>query len=222
MLAVTHLPLAAQPTNSSDSNSPAVPTAPNPPAPDESSPPAVSAMPTMPERPRVPQTPQFSGGQGIRIDDHGIFIDGPHSAVGFSGPSGYAALIAVAAILIPFIFLTGIVGIIFEARRRKNQELHQTLRMMIEKGVPIPPELLRTPPTQPVARSGFFGGSRVKSDLRSGLVWIAIGLGVMFCLIAGQARAWPVGFIPLFMGCAFLLTWKLDKKNAAKSDVEPK
>ena len=87
---------------------------------------------------------------------------------------------------------------------RSRAMLHKTLAMMIEKGVPIPPELL-----QPAERR--------RSDLRRGLVACGLGIGLMLFLgnglFAGKHASglWAVGFIPLFIGIARLIAWKLEQ-----------
>jgi hypothetical protein len=90
-----------------------------------------------------------------------------------------------------------IIAMFFKSRQKRNQELHDTLRSMIEKGVPIPPELI-VPPDR-IRR-------RVASDLRTGIVILAIGAGVTVMI----AR---VGIILVFVGVAFLITWFIEKKN---------
>ncbi|MGD0017597.1 MAG: DUF6249 domain-containing protein [Verrucomicrobiia bacterium] len=87
---------------------------------------------------------------------------------------------------------------------RSRAMLHRTLAMMIEKGTPIPPELLQS--TEPI-----------RSDLRRGLVACGIGIGLMFFF--GTLRGtsdkglWAVGLIPLFVGIARLISWKLEQRK---------
>ena len=82
-----------------------------------------------------------------------------------------------------------ILGIIFYYAHRRNKLLHETLRAFVEKGAPIPPELLATKATQ--------SANRTQNDLRRGLILIAVGAGVI--MISGD-----VGYIILFIGVAFL------------------
>lgn len=93
-----------------------------------------------------------------------------------------------------------IIGVILFYRHRRNLALHKTLAAMIDKGVPIPPELLQ--PEKPR-----------RSDLRRGFVLIATGLGLTIFFLAEHDRAWGLGFIPLLIGVGYLLAWKLAKKN---------
>jgi len=79
--------------------------------------------------------------------------------------------------------------------------------LMIEKGQPIPPELLQSqdPPRRP------------KSDLRSGLVLVGIGIGVGIFLYVQHGNVWPAALIPLLMGVAFLITWKIEANKNGQS-----
>jgi len=101
---------------------------------------------------------------------------------------------------------TVIVGLFLYFRYRRNKMLHETLRAMVDKGVPIPPELLGAPQqnTPPRIRSG------VRNDFLIGLVLVAVGLGLSM-LLEGPARKF--GFIPLFIGVAFLISWKVEQKK---------
>jgi len=96
-----------------------------------------------------------------------------------------------------------IVAVVLFFRHRRNQLLHRTLATMIDRGVPIPPELLQpaTPQKPP------------RNDLQSGVILIGVGLGLIIFLLVMHNRVWGVGFIPLFMGIGRLIAWKLAKKN---------
>jgi hypothetical protein len=93
-----------------------------------------------------------------------------------------------------------IVAIILYYRHRKNRLLHDTLAKAIEKGAPIPPELLA--PDKPR-----------KSDLRRGLTLVAIGVGVTIFFVAEREDAWGLGMIPLLIGIGYLIAWKLEQKK---------
>ena len=96
-----------------------------------------------------------------------------------------------------------IVGIILLVRHQRNRMLHETIRAMVEKGVPIPPDLLAgggatLGNTAHPARRGY-------NDLRGGLILIAVGGGVM--MISGK---W--GSIPLLIGVAMIVAWLIGSK----------
>ena len=85
-------------------------------------------------------------------------------------------------------------------RLKRQRMLHDTIQKMIEKGQPIPPELLQSGEAP----------QRPKSDLRTGLVLVSVGIGVGIFLFAQHQKEWPAAIIPLLMGVAFLITWKME------------
>jgi hypothetical protein len=98
-------------------------------------------------------------------------------------------------------------ALFFYFRHRRHQILHETLRTMIDKGVPIPPELLAAPQQN--------APPRIRNDLLIGLVLVAMGFGLSM-FIYGPARKF--GFIPLFIGVAFLIAWKVEQKKKGQPD----
>ena len=86
----------------------------------------------------------------------------------------------------------------------------RTIRMMVEKGQPVPAEML-----VPTAR-----GMRRRSDVRRGVVWTMVGLGLMIWLAAvndWEGGAWSFGLIPFLIGLGYLIVWKLENKK----DIPP-
>jgi Domain of unknown function (DUF6249) len=96
-----------------------------------------------------------------------------------------------------------IVAVVLIYRYRKNVMLHRTLAAMIDKGVPIPPELLQ--PERPDRTS--------KSDLRRGLILIGVGAGLIVFFVFQSRNAIGIGFIPLLIGVGYLIAWKLEQKK---------
>jgi hypothetical protein len=98
-----------------------------------------------------------------------------------------------------------IVGLILYFSFSRQRALHRTVRMMVEKGQPVPEALLNPPPAQ-----------RQRSDVRRGVVLTMIGIGVTVFLGAAsdwEGGAWTLGLIPLLIGAGYLLVWKLDTKK---------
>jgi hypothetical protein len=82
-------------------------------------------------------------------------------------------------------------------RYNTDRQRHQTIRLMIEKGMTIPPELLKTG----------------RSSLRGGLVLMGVGIG--YCVSFGLwgKSFWGVGFIFLFMGLGLIAYHMLERRN---------
>ncbi|PYJ36368.1 MAG: hypothetical protein DME81_10595 [Verrucomicrobia bacterium] len=82
----------------------------------------------------------------------------------------------------------------------------RTIRMMVEKGQPVPAELL-APATRAVRR---------RSDVRRGVIWAMIGLGAMIFFGAvndWEGGIWSLGLIPFLIGLGYLIIWKLETKK---------
>jgi hypothetical protein len=113
---------------------------------------------------------------------------------------------SIATALIPIAMFSMIAFCVWlgvNGRQKRTRLLHDTLRLMIEKGQPIPPELLQ--PADPQRRP--------RNDLRTGLIFISIGIGSIWFFYGvggGTANVWGLGLIPLLMGFAYLITWKID------------
>ena len=98
-----------------------------------------------------------------------------------------------------------IVGLIMYFSFSRSRAMHRTVRMMVEKGQPVPEALLNPPPAL-----------RQRSDLRRGVVLTMIGLGLMVFFGAvndWEGGAWTLGLIPFLIGAGYLLVWKLDTKK---------
>ncbi len=108
-----------------------------------------------------------------------------------------------------FGFAALMVGIVVYGRFRSQKLRHETIRLAIEKGQALPGDLLdpgrrRDPAT---------------SDLRRGLVLVAVGLGAsLFLLLATPPGAlehtWAIGFVPGLMGVAYLVAHALARPRA--------
>jgi hypothetical protein len=87
----------------------------------------------------------------------------------------------------------------------KSRAMQRTVRMMVEKGQPVPEALLNPPPAQ-----------RQRSDMRRGIVLTMIGIGLMMFFGAvndWEGGSWTLGLIPFLIGVGYLLVWKLDTKK---------
>jgi hypothetical protein len=119
-------------------------------------------------------------------------------------------LVAIPIVAIVFMSIFGapvlivmVIGIFALIGSRMRQ---RTIRMMVEKGQPVPAELL-APEVRKVRR---------RSDARRGVVWTMVGIGLMIWLAAvndWEGGAWSFGLIPFLIGLGYLIVWKLENKN---------
>jgi Domain of unknown function (DUF6249) len=99
------------------------------------------------------------------------------------------------------VMMIGLVALLVSRSRQR------TIRMMVEKGQPVPAELLA-----PHART-----VRQRSDVRRGVIWTMIGLGAMIFFGAvneWEGGIWSIGLIPFLIGLGYLMVWKLEGKKS--------
>ena len=126
--------------------------------------------------------------------------------------SGQASDVAPAIVGISFFscLLTGFLAWLV-ANNRKSHQLHQTVRMMVEKGVEIPSGLITPPPRKP-------------SDLRRGIILstTGVGLAIFLAAVPGANGAWGAGLTLFFLGVGHLLVWRLQRgRGPLSSELSP-
>jgi hypothetical protein len=141
---------------------------------------------------------------GFTIDDHDADLDRLRHEKSGDIPEFVIPIVAI-TLLTVFGAPVLIVGLILYFSFSRSRALHRTVRMMVEKGQPVPEALLNPPPAQ-----------RQRSDVRRGVVLTMIGIGVTVFLGAAsewEGGAWTLGLIPFLIGVGYLLVWKLDTKK---------
>jgi hypothetical protein len=122
--------------------------------------------------------------------------------------------------LVAIIFMTVfgapvlIVAVIMYFGFSRNRMMHRTIRMMVEKGQPVPAALLAPPPP----------AQRQRSDMRRGVVLVMVGLGLMLffgAVNSWEGGTWAIGIIPFLIGAGYLLVWKLEGGEKPKPDNPP-
>jgi hypothetical protein len=117
-----------------------------------------------------------------------------------------AVIHSLTGLLVPLggmVSLIAIIVLVLDFRHRRTQQLHETVTRLAEKGLPVPPELL-SPPLP-------------KSRLRGALTLVGLGLGLIALFIAqGDSSNWGVGAVPLAIGLAQLVAWKLENGQSDK------
>jgi hypothetical protein len=147
---------------------------------------------------------KFKHHRGIIIGDHG-----DENLDSGDIPPQVIPIVAI-SVLAVFGAPVLIVAVIMYFGFSKNRMMHRTIRMMVEKGQPVPAALLAPPaPAQ-----------RQRSDMRRGVVLVMVGLGLMLFLGAvndWEGGVWSLGIIPFLIGAGYLLVWKLE----GKKDIPP-
>ena len=115
-----------------------------------------------------------------------------------------AGELAVGALAIVLVFgmpVMIVVAVLYWAYRRRRLA-HETVNQFLASGKDIPPEVL----------DNLFHEQAPRNNLHKGLVMTGLGVGVFLCFaLIGSMKAASVGLIPLFIGLAQLLIWKLER-----------
>jgi lipid-A-disaccharide synthase-like uncharacterized protein len=122
----------------------------------------------------------------------------------------------ITILLIVFGCPVAIVALVAYFRARKQKMLHETLRAIVEKGLPIPPELLHS--SRHEGNSAASGQDDPDTALRQGLLLVAAGLGICIWLLIKSSDSWGLGFIPLLIGVSFLVEWLIAKRKSSKPE----
>ena len=160
----------------------------------------------------------------VRIDNTGIHVSG-ESPIDIDIPniskSNLPAVLALLVPFAPFVMVIAIVAIVFYFKHRRNKMAHETLLAMIEKGVPVTPELiaqLRNKPSGSSNRPGQQLGRSRHRHLLPGLVLTGVGTAL---LISNPGFHNSGGWIVLFIGVAFLIVWFVERRDK-NNDQPPK
>lgn len=115
---------------------------------------------------------------------------------------GFTVLIPLA----PFIMVIAIVLVPAWLKSRERREMQATLRTAIEKGQPLPTEIIDA-----MTKSVKVPATAL-SDLRTGIIWLAVGAGVAaFGFMVGfeEAEAFHpmlgLASIPAIIGVAYIV-----------------
>lgn len=142
---------------------------------------------------------------GFTIGDHDTDLDALDHGKSPQDIPGIVVPIVAITLLTVFGAPVLIVGLIMYFSFSRQRALHRTVRMMVEKGQPVPEALLNPPPAQ-----------RQRSDVRRGVILTMIGVGLMVFLAAAndwEGGSWTLGLIPFLIGAGYLLVWKLDTRK---------
>lgn len=114
-----------------------------------------------------------------------------------------SVLIPLVAILTPVF----VVALALQHNQKRQALLHATLISLIERGLPVPPQLLDPP--------------RRRGPSALMIAWTLVGLGAglvvfLYTLLGtGPYMPWAAGAIPLAIGLAQLMAIHLERRDAA-------
>jgi len=116
-----------------------------------------------------------------------------------------STLVSIGVPAIVFGFVLAIVGGAFYVGFRETKERQQTLRLAIEKGIAIPPELV----------DGASGERNPDRDLRSGIkqIFIGIGVGVLLWFVSPFKNVWAVGAMIAIFGIGHVVAWAITRRQ---------
>jgi len=124
----------------------------------------------------------------------------------YDRPDGlWAAAIAIIAIVLIFGAPIMLVAAVLYAGHRKRRMASDMASQFLANGQEVPPEVWR----------GLAGDASPRSNLHKGMTMMGVGLGIFLCFwLIGSMKAASLGLIPMFLGIAQLLIWKLEKQKA--------
>jgi hypothetical protein len=129
---------------------------------------------------------------------------------------GIALLIPIFGIVMPFLTAIVIVGLVAYTKNRARKDMQETIRLAIDKGQPLPTEMIEA-----MTRS-MKPPSSAQRDLRFGIIWLAVGIGIALfgslMAINDHDDVFPAlafGAIPATAGVALII---LSYFNPNKSD----
>ena len=99
--------------------------------------------------------------------------------------------------------LFGIASLIAANSRRKREA--EIMKMAIEKGQSI--------------EKFEFSNQKTNSTLKWAMIFLAFGFGIILMVVFDEWFGWSgssVGLLPLLIGVALLISWKMDKTEANK------
>jgi len=113
-------------------------------------------------------------------------------------------------IFVSWSFFLILISIPFYFNHKKIKERNLIINNLIEKGREIPKEL--------IVHSSVPG----RSDFHKGVILIALGISVVIVLLSLKIanNYWTVGLIPMLIGIAYLISFKFDKTNKMKSELD--
>lgn len=113
------------------------------------------------------------------------------------------AVVAMTAMLVSFGLPLVVIAIVLYYKHLRNRMRQETILKLAEKGLPVPPELLRNPSPRPSPKGGLV------------LLALGIALSVFF---REMGQPWSIGLIPGLMGVALLAGWAIESRRSGTQE----
>jgi hypothetical protein len=122
----------------------------------------------------------------------------------WQGDPNIAVVMIITVIFCSLAAVPILIGLLIFNNSKKKREA-ELMKLAIEKGLPIPifPE-----------KHSLYG------TLKAGMIWIAVGIGIILMVaIEGEGHLEGVsfGFLPILIGVALIISWKLESREALKA-----
>lgn len=118
--------------------------------------------------------------------------------------SGVVPVIAILSVFGTPVLITGIIVLGWYQRQKRRMSL---MEKIVESGQPIPEELLNNAMDQ----------GKPGTSLRKGVTSLGLGAGLIIFGFFVSETLMAIGAIPVCMGLAYLLLWKLEDKPSEDS-----
>jgi hypothetical protein len=138
------------------------------------------------------------------------------------------------SVLVPIAFFVLIAIVVVGPRYLRSQEqarFTEALKVAFERGQPVPPEVIDYLSAHRSASPPPVSTDRAHQDMRIGVIWLSIGLGLFavagmfYAMLYNIGGATETGFsiaaggcIPFFVGLAFLLLSALGRRHAPSGE----
>ncbi len=116
--------------------------------------------------------------------------------------------------IVMFVVIALIFFIVLYFRQRSRADMQQTIRLALERGTELTPELIN--------RLGAPAEPSRNRDLRLGLIWMALAIGLALCGLAVATFSIEALYgclagaaFPFAIGVAYLIMWRYGSKDAA-------
>lgn len=110
--------------------------------------------------------------------------------------------------IVLFLVIGTVLCTFFYLRYRARQEIQHTVRVALEQGKELTPELLEA--------ISIDGASQGNADLRKGAVWLALAAALgLSAWILDEVDLLAFAGFPLMLGLAYLGLWRFDPGRAA-------